>query len=411
MATQLNAMLLSADQEHAIRQIRNWYSDGSEHFRLGGLAGTGKTTISALLPSLIGASIQYAAPTGRAASVLTRKLGTEARTLHSILYLPESSTIHDDSCVCSEGHKQEEGRCLPVTEGSMLEACTRIGCICPTNTRWVKRSEMEEPPPMASILVIDEASMVGETLYNDVCELPCRKIWVGDYGQLPPVMDGRGVMSEASLDAKLTQIHRQADNPAGTNIVELAHAVRTYGKEAIRNWEGEGVTVKRMSIRDVRLKADPTRLVLCWKNATRVVQNARMRASMGMPEGEPVVGDKVICLRNNREAQVFNGQMGTITVLENKNNFVYTAVIEMEDGNVFKGDIVKAQFGKEKTLNDGYGNLFDWAYAITVHKSQGSEADEVVLLAEGYQDMGAGDPRWSYTGITRAKKKLTVVLP
>lgn len=415
-------MNFSPDQQAAIEAIREWAQSGREHFRLGGLAGTGKTSISALLPGLLGTSIQFAAPTGRAASVLTRKLRTEARTLHSLLYVAESYTDHVEECECSEGHtlRNESNAC--VNEEGRLLVCMRVGCTCPTTINWRKRSEMLcecydtyqcalHRNPLADILVIDEASMVGQTLYNDVCELPCRKIWVGDYGQLPPVMDGRGVLSEANLDAKLIQIHRQADNPAGSNIVDLAHAVRSYGKNAAYTWSGEGVTIKRMSPAKAKLKADPARLVICWKNSTRVMQNARMRAMLGLPPDKAVVGDKVICLRNNREQNIYNGQMGIISQIFGETNFVYKVEIQMEDGNIFRGDIVKAQFGQEKTLNDGYGNLFDYGYCITAHKSQGSEADEVVVLAEGYQDMGAGDPRWIYTAVTRAKKQLTVVLP
>lgn len=405
----------SPDQEAAIAAIQAWAQSGREHFRLGGLAGTGKTSISALLPRLLGSSLQFCAPTGRAASVLTRKMGIEARTLHSILYLPESSTIHDDTCACEQGHWQKEGRCVDDNDEPVACMATHIGCICPTNIRWVKRSEMEEPPPMADIMVIDEASMVGKTLYEDVCELPCRKIWVGDYGQLPPVMDGKGVLSEHNLDAKLVQIHRQAGNEAGSNIVDLAHAVRSYGKGAAMEWSGPGVVVKRMPISAAKLKADPSRMVICWKNKTRVIQNNRMRAALGYPENIPVVGDKIICLRNNREAQVFNGQMGIVDEILGETKFVYKMRVLMEDGNVFTGDIVKAQFGQEKPLNDGYGNLFDFGYAITAHKSQGSEADEVVVLAEGAnfngEAQGASDPRWFYTAITRAKKQITVVLP
>lgn len=420
----------SPDQQAAIAAIQAWAESGREHFRLGGLAGTGKTSISALLPQMLGyGSIQFCAPTGRAASVLSRKLGVEARTIHSILYVPESFTDHSTDCVCDAGHLQHEERGCVDEEGNAVPAgCVRIGCTCPTHITWFKRSELLcecydgnvcalHRNPLADIMVIDEASMVGRTLYEDLCELPCRKIWVGDYGQLPPVMDGKGVLSEHNLDAKLTQIHRQTGNPAGSNIVDLAHAVRTYGKSAAYEWAGEGVTIKRMPVAAAKLKADPSRLVICWKNKTRVLQNNRMRAMLGMPEGIPVVGDKIICLRNNREAKIFNGQMGTITEMrpENETKFVYDMTVAMEDGNVFAGKVVKAQFGSEKPLNDGYGNLFDFGYCITAHKSQGSEADEVVVLAEGAnfngEAQGASDPRWMYTAITRAKSKLTVVIP
>lgn len=401
----------SPDQRAAIDAIQRWADSGQEHFRLGGLAGTGKTSISALLPQLLGtSSIQFAAPTGRAASVLTRKMGIEARTLHSILYVAESYITHDIDCKCDQEHKLRNDLNACVDEEGRPLLCTRIGCICPSKIIWTKRTEMMDPPPMEDILVIDEASMVGQILYNDVCELDCRKIWVGDYGQLPPVMDGKGVLSETNLDAKLVQIHRQAGNPAGSNIVDLAHAVRTYGREAARAWDGPGVTVKHMPVSQAKLRADPDRMVICWKNSTRVVQNKQMRARLGFKE-PLVVGDKVICLRNNREAMVFNGQMGIVKEILGETRFVYKVVLAMEDGNTFTGDLVKAQFGQEKTLNDGYGNLFDYGYCITAHKSQGSEADDVVVLMEGYQDMGAGDPRWAYTAITRAKKNLTLVMP
>jgi exodeoxyribonuclease-5 len=426
--TVAQAMTFSPDQEAAIAAIQAWAGSDRKHFRLGGLAGCGKTTIAAMLPSLLGTgSIQFCAPTGRAASVLTRKMGTEARTLHSLLYIAESYTTHNEECVCTEKHAQhpETFKCVDDL-GQPVGGCERVGCFCPSSIVWHKRSDMlcecygDEKcalhrNPLADILVVDEASMVGKTLFEDVCELPCRVIWVGDYGQLPPVMDGKGVLSEANLDAKLTQIHRQADNPEGSNIVDLAHAVRAYGKNAAHDWTGPGVTIKRMPITAAKLKADPNRLVLCWKNKTRVLQNAAMRRSMGYPENIPVVGDKIICLRNNREAKVYNGQLGTIAAIEDDRPYTYKVTVNMEDGNVFVGDIVKAQFGQEKPLNDGYGNLFDFGYCITTHKSQGSEADEVVVLAEGAnfngEPAGAQDPKWLYTAVTRAKKTLTVVLP
>lgn len=411
----------SPDQQAAINAIKSWNEyGGREDFRLGGLAGTGKTSVSALLPTLLpGTTIDYCAPTGRAASVLTRKMGVEARTIHSILYIPQSSTNHDIDCKCSEDHPLRNDNNECVSEEGYRLACVRVGCICPSSMTWIKRSEaldMGAAPPLADVLVIDEASMVGRTLYNDLSELPCRKIWVGDYGQLPPVMDGAGVLSEANLDAKLTQIHRQVGNEAGSNIVDLAHAVRDHGAGAAAHWEGPGVIVKRTHPANAKIKADPSRMVICWKNSTRVKQNAQMRAMLALPDNQLVAGDKIICLRNNREAKVFNGQMGVVKELnpDRETKFVYHAVVEMEDGNLFEGPLVKAQFGQEKTLNDKYGNLFDFGYCITAHKSQGSESDEVVVLMEGAviggDPAGANDPRWAYTAITRAKSKLILVM-
>lgn len=85
---------------------------------------------------------------------------------------------------------------------------------------------------------------------------------------------------------------------------------------------------------------------------------------------------------------------------------------EMDSDVLFKGSIFSAQFGQERTLEyeEGQGCLFDWGYALTVHKAQGSEAPQVVLFEERFTQMDDDQwRRWLYTGVTRASQELIVI--
>ena len=164
----------------------------------------------------------------------------------------------------------------------------------------------------------------------------------------------------------------------------------------------------------------PDTLVLCGFNATRVKLNKHIRGALGFESTEPVSGDRVICLKNNHKKHISNGMIGTIKSITKADEEWYQADIEMDDEGVhFHGLISAAQFGAVPKPSAGVptqmgpaqakGDLFDFGYALTVHKAQGSQARRVILFEERSQHMDdLMWKRWLYTAVTRAEEELYI---
>lgn len=384
---------LTADQAKALDAILEWHGSRSAPFYvMAGYAGTGKTTLLSLLRNRlrhenIKTKVAFCTFTGKAAHVLRQKLVEE-----SAVYPADScSTIH------SLIYKAE------FDEGGGIT--------------WKLRDELKQ-----SLIVIDEASMVPEKIWNDMLSFGIPILAVGDHGQLPPIDDNFDLMRKP--DIRLEKIHRQAaENP----IIEVAHKVRRGIK--IKNGS-HGQQVKKISRQDeyamesiggLLSNASVDRLVLCGKNKTRVALNNSIRALLGYESEHPQVGERVICLKNNYIYGIFNGMQGSIESLSTRNELFYDVVIEFDgERKDFNGVAVRDQFGNLKTLRHkevpqipgdanpiGGPALFDWGYALTVHKAQGSEADQVILFEErmGFYDDEMWN-RWLYTAVTRARQEL-----
>jgi exodeoxyribonuclease-5 len=132
---------------------------------------------------------------------------------------------------------------------------------------------------------------------------------------------------------------------------------------------------------------------------------------------EPQSGDRVICLKNNHIDQIFNGMTGTILSVSKEGEAgrkYYEAEIDLDGEDFpFYGNLCVEQFGQNATLpfdRDRQTNLFDFGYALTVHKAQGSQARRVVVFEERFARM-TDDlwKRWLYTAVTRAEEELYIV--
>jgi exodeoxyribonuclease-5 len=162
-------------------------------------------------------------------------------------------------------------------------------------------------------------------------------------------------------------------------------------------------------------------MILTGYNITRQKLNTAIRVMRELEGLQPRPGDKVICLKNNWEKGIYNGMTGQVQRLipEEIDGIItwYEAEILMDDGSLYEGRISSRQFGLEKTLTgvpglkpELIGDLFDFGYALTVHKAQGSQAPEVLLFEERNKYMSDDDwRRWLYTGVTRAQERLTIV--
>jgi exodeoxyribonuclease-5 len=156
--------------------------------------------------------------------------------------------------------------------------------------------------------------------------------------------------------------------------------------------------------------------VLVGRNATRRAYNMRMRERRGIEEPLPVAGDKLVCLRNNRKKGLFNGGLWSVKERGARKSGVMTLRLlpdEEMGGRAIKvsvrpecflGGIEDFEWARRKRYDE-----FDYGYVLTVHKAQGSQWDDVVLFDESFAFQETRD-RWLYTGVTRAAKKLTVVV-
>jgi exodeoxyribonuclease-5 len=353
------------------------------HLTIGGLAGTGKTTLTgeivrALRKAKPGIHVAFCCYTGKAASVLRSKL-VASQTLDAEEYC---GTIH--------GLIYE-----PVVKHQVIIGWRRV------------------PDIPADLIIVDEASMVNEPIWNDLRSYGRPTIAIGDHGQLPPIEGAFNLMNEPHH--RLVKVHRQAE---GNPIIRLSMLARESG-EIPFGVHGDGIVKMAGSNEDVlnRVKEIRDVLFLCGLNRTRQSVNRAVRARLGFKGDSPCRGEKVICLRNNRELQIYNGVSGTLKKFDPYDDTFAQAEVDMETGTTFTGWMIRPQFGAERTLQELKGvkpkelrELFDWGYCITVHKAQGSEADNVVLFEERFSRMDDDQwRRWLYTAVTRAKKKLLIV--
>ena len=166
---------------------------------------------------------------------------------------------------------------------------------------------------------------------------------------------------------------------------------------------------------------DPQRVleadqVLVGRNATRRAYNARMRERRGFAGELPATGDKLVCLRNNKRKGLFNGALWSVKEKPSARRDIIKMRLQPDDGFAGKGIKVSVRpecftggiEAIEWPLRKAYDE-FDYGYVLTVHKSQGSQWDDVVLFDESMA-FGESRQRWLYTGVTRAAKRLTLVV-
>ena len=366
-------------QDEALKAVAQWLkarpgSNGTPQvFRLFGYAGTGKTTLAKHIAEDVDGEVKFAAFTGKAASVMRGKGCRGASTIHSLIY-----------------RARESGEEVPNFD------------------LWD-----EAPASKADLIVIDECSMVDAELGRDLLSFGVPLLVLGDPAQLPPIQGG-GFFTEAEPDAMLTEVHRQAqDDP----IVRLSMDIRA-GDYLEPGRYGETEVVRKADLDPQRvLEADQ---VLVGRNATRRAYNMRMRERRGFTDTMPEAGDKLVCLRNNRKKALFNGGLWTVKQRGQRRGGAKAGIMTLwllpdDDTGTrgvkvsvrpecFTGGIEQIDWTRRKPYDE-----FDYGYVLTVHKAQGSQWDDVVLFDESFAFQDSRE-RWLYTGVTRAAKKLTVVM-
>ncbi|MGF3022660.1 ATP-dependent DNA helicase [Methylobacterium aquaticum] len=364
-------MAWSPQQEAAIKAVRRWLADPDDQvFRLFGFAGTGKTTLARDLASGVDGGVLFGAFTGKAALVLRRKGCEGASTIHSMIY-----SLDDD---------QET---------------------------WEPSFVLNPQSPVkdAALVVIDECSMVGDDIGRDLLSFGTKILVLGDPAQLPPVR-GEGFFTAHRPNMMLTEVHRQAlDNP----IIAMSMQIREERRPLDHGTYGESRVIRRTEVTpEAVLGADQ---VLVGLNRTRRAYNARIRTLKGLDPAGPQVGDRLVCLRNNRSKKLLNGGLWTVETVKRRRADGVRMLASSEDHvegkptairvlpEFFSGDEVDIPFERKKGTDE-----FTYGYALTCHKSQGSQWDDVMVFDEA----GAfreEDWRWRYTAITRAAERVTVV--
>lgn len=425
-------MSWSPQQDEALMAVRRWLTDPSQQlFRMFGYAGTGKTTLAKHLAEGVEGEVLFGAYTGKAASVLRSKGCAGASTIHSMIYNTKDKgqsrlkemeqqlarllqevraelTIHYQNDDPTWAAKQIE---LALTEN---RAVKRI-----QNMIEDERKNLSQPSfslnhesivREAKLVVIDECSMVDGRMGEDLLSFGSKVLVLGDPAQLPPVMGGGFFTENANPDMMLTEIHRQAaDNP----IIAMATSVRE-GRNLAYGAYGNSQVVARPGSERV-MQADQ---MLVGKNATRRSSNARARQLLNRagPEWwQPIQGDKLVCLRNNHDLGLLNGTLWACNEAGMTGDDRIALTVEAEDGGLpmtveahvhhFQGTDEKMPWWERKEAEE-----FDYGYALTTHKAQGSQWADVVVFDESYCFRNDRQ-RWLYTAITRAAEQVTIVRP
>ena len=359
-------------QDAALSAASNWLKGArgrSSIFRLFGYAGTGKTTLVKHIAEGVDGKVLFAAFTGKAACVMRSKGCYSASTIHSLIY-----------------KARESGEETPSFE------------------LW-----NDAPASKAKLIIIDECSMVDAELARDLMSFGVPLLVLGDPAQLPPIHGG-GFFTDAKPDAMLTEVHRQAqDDP----IVRLSMEIRA-GNPLTQGQYGETQVVRRDALDPKRvLDADQ---VLVGRNVTRRAYNARLRERRGFADALPMTGDKLVCLRNNRRKGLFNGGLWMVKESPKARRQIIRMRLKPDEDlgerlikvsvrpECFTGTIEEFDWPQRKAYDE-----FDFGYVLTVHKAQGSQWDDVVLFDESDAFPDNRD-RWLYTGVTRAAKRLTIVV-
>ena len=363
---------------------------------LTGGPGTGKTTTLNAIISLFenrNLDLELAAPTGRAAKRMTELTGREAKTIHRLLEVE-----------WTDGDKQQFSR-------------------------------NEKNPLNCDVIIVDEASMIDALLFDSLLKalrLSCRIILVGDSDQLPAVGAGNVLNDILSSDIfpsiRLKKVFRQAGK---SKIVTNAHAIingespdfsskesdcfflRRQDRFAVSNTVLELVSERLPKaygfdpIRDIQVLCPSRMTETGTVNLNNILQstlnpNTSGKQQLSFKGIYLREGDKVMQIKNNYDLQyrrdngeygtgVFNGDVGFITDIDKR------------------GGILKVRFDDRVVtyFSEDLGQL-ELAYAVTVHKSQGSEYDCVVLpLFDVPQKLKYRN--LLYTAVTRAKKLLVAV--
>lgn len=395
-------MILTKKQEEGLKIAVERFRNHEPYTCIAGYAGSGKSTLIKFIISALGVDqekeVAYVAYTGKAANVLQAKGCPNATTAHKLLY-----------------------KAKPLPNGKFI-----------FEEKDLRDSNLR-------VIVVDEVSMLPREMWELLISHRIYVIAAGDPGQLPPVDKDADNHVLDTPHIFLDEIMRQAQD---SEIIRFSMWIRD-GK-SIKDFPCSNQQVMIIKPQDIVTGmytwADQ---VICSTNAKRVEINNLMRQLMGF-NTLPQIGDKVISLRNHWDYlsqtgnwALTNGSIGTIEsfglneiwvprYIKSGGPITYMATdIRLEDGDMFKDTPIDYnglvtgtptldarqvyQLNKNKMTPDAPFD-FTYAYAITGHKSQGSEWGKVLMIEEGFPYSKEEHIKAMYTEATRAQEKLAVVI-
>jgi len=394
----------SPQQVRALDAVGRWLQTKDKpFFQLAGYAGTGKTTLAKHLASTVKGPVYFAAYTGKAAHVLTKAGATNVSTIHKLIYTPKDKSQQRLKDLEAERAKFMAMNPPPKTMIEKVEAAIHAEKM--NLARPMFQLNMESPLFEAALLVVDEYSMIDEVMGEDLLSFKCPILLLGDPGQLPPVKGNSYFTGKPDL--LLTEIHRQAsDNP----IIWMSQEIRE-GRELRPGSYGESRVVPqaRMPREELAAAVLATDQLLVGRNATRTSSNFRTRELLKRSTVLPQEGDKLVCLRNNHDVGLLNGQIWRVrvdTVFDGEH-----VIMDIESDDAARVEVIahadyfhgkQPEYWARKDAEE-----FDYGYALTVHKSQGSQWSNVLLFDEWH---GKDRKQWLYTAVTRAAERIDIVM-
>lgn len=399
-------MQWSPGQQRAYDAVREWMrgpiNPQNQVFRLFGYAGTGKTTIAKALSEEFG-KVRYAAFTGKAAKVMRSKGCTDATTIHRLIYIPsDKGRAQLDELKAKLAALPEDA---DPEERAELERKYHLAKENAKHPSFTKNVDSEVRN--ADLIVIDECSMIDERIATDLLSFDVPVLALGDPAQLPPVR-GSGYFLNGKPDIVLDEIHRQArDNP----IIEMSRRIRC-GEKLPPGRYGDSVVIQGKPDEYLVLEADQ---IITGRNASRRYANRRVRSLLGRDHSPfPVLDDRLVCLRNDHEAGLLNGSLWNCSMEAQETDFeeVVMSIREAEeDVELTVNAHVHHFLGREDELawwDKKNAQEFDYGYALTCHKAQGSQWDHVFVFDESWC-FRANARQWLYTAVTRAAERVTII--
>lgn len=382
-------MELTEEQKRLVQSLSSWYKSSDRQFySYTGAAGTGKTTVIKAFIEALGLQRYIAcAYVGKAVTVLSRH-GLPASTIHSLIYNVDWVPVKD-----------ADGKTVFHENGQPK-----------MKVKFSLKPELQGDP---ELVIVDEATMVNDDLCEDILSFGKKTVFIGDNNQLPPVFGVSSVMLNPNF--ALTKIMRQAENDP---IVYLSQRVLhneplivgSYGNSHVyrslvlgRNWTDYDAIITPL-------------------NRIRDHINDHIRHNiLGIQSTIPVIGDKIMCRQNDWkrciEGNIFltNGMIGEVTDIyraETKGKSIsidFKPEISNEEFYNLPIDIsyITKSYDERKTYGISSAEKFEYAYAVTCHSYQGSEADRVLYIDRFVHDADM-TRRLRYTGITRARCKIDI---
>ena len=400
----MDSIVLTERQKQGLEIAVSRYNQHKPYTCIAGYAGTGKSTLVRFIIQALGLppqDVAFITYTGKAALVLKEKGNHNAMTAHHLLY-----------------------QSYPRADGTFFHK---------------PRRPLEYP---YKLIVVDEVSMLPKDMWDLLLTHHIPVLALGDPFQLPSLNEDNYVLQEPHIF--LTEIMRQA---LDSEIIRVSMDIR-HGKPLQLMKGNEVHVIDKNELSSGMLKwADQ---ILVATNKTRHFYNDLMRTYLfGEHPIEPIEGDKIICLRNDWDCVTGNGDVlvngltGYISNISCEENRNMPMRIRKEMPIVMNADFVPDYYDEEsEAVYNGMGvfedlrmdyklftaheptvnkqnfrqipqqfkpHEFDYGYAITTHKAQGSEYDKVLVMEENFPRAGEEHQRWLYTAVTRASKKLVIV--